>query len=624
MKLRHLFAQGAVDGDGDGSFLLTAKTGDTFSLSPGANQSQFQGWRRFRPASFDYLKVVEHLAFEQPITAVSHAGAFVARHYAQGEDHIAVTPLALLYEAKSLHGRLRLDLDIRAQHDADWQGRIHDIRQDGDAVTVTYRKFTDNALGQQAWAYTVVIKGAPSHVALNRWAPRRYAYDEARGDAFERYVYEALTIPIDGNLALAIAAGEDSARARQEAEDAYAHRTALLMSLAAQADTTATDAARIVAARALDAQVVMLPPHQSAGLFAGQPWFHQWWSRDELLSCRGLLLAGHPDVALDIVRRYAAQIQPDGRLPVRHPSSQLASADGIGWWYLRCAELLEYLRLHHRLRQHFTPDELAALFDAVERSLEHVAMAHGRGGLITCGPLDTWMDTSAGADGRAGAPLEIQALTAAGHRLAALLAQLVHRAGAADLHFELERALLRRIRAAYFDGRRLADRVADGPDWTCRPNLFLAYYAAPGLLTPPEWGRVFDWVLECLWLPWGGIASLEKDHPLHQPKYTGKDNRSYHRGDSWFFLNNLAGLALLSHGHPRFLSKVAQIYEASRHQLLFGTYLGHLAELSSAEAPRSEGCLAQTWSAATFLELHDALLPPSLLSEGRAKQKVAA
>lgn len=81
------------------------------------------------------------------------------------------------------------------------------------------------------------------------------------------------------------------------------------------------------------------------------------------------------------------------------------------------------------------------------------------------------------------------------------------------------------------------------------------------------------------------------------------DNRSYHRGDSWFWINNLAAICMHRLDKKKYQQQIKFICEASMKDILFNGIPGHHAELSSASELRSEGCLSQAWSAATFIEL---------------------
>jgi len=53
----------------------------------------------------------------------------------------------------------------------------------------------------------------------------------------------------------------------------------------------------------------------------------------------------------------------------------------------------------------------------------------------------------------------------------------------------------------------------------------------------------------------------------------------------------------------KYRDKIEAIIRASTDEILWSGAIGHHAELSSAEAMRSEGCLAQAWSAASYIEL---------------------
>jgi glycogen debranching enzyme len=107
-------------------------------------------------------------------------------------------------------------------------------------------------------------------------------------------------------------------------------------------------------------------------------------------------------------------------------------------------------------------------------------------------------------------------------------------------------------------------------------------------------------------LSWGGLSSISKDHHLFQPKHTGHDNTSYHRGDSWFFINNLAAIVMSREGSI-FKKEFESIFRAGVRDILNHGYAGHLSELSSASFQEAGGCYAQAWSVGTFLELAEEL-----------------
>jgi glycogen debranching enzyme len=146
--------------------------------------------------------------------------------------------------------------------------------------------------------------------------------------------------------------------------------------------------------------------------------------------------------------------------------------------------------------------------------------------------------------------------------------------------------------------------LADGKsDFTIRPNIFIAYYISPEILSKKEWESVFDLALKKLWLNWGGITTIEKENELFQPVHTGVDNKSYHRGDSWFFINHIAGISLLRLNEKKYSKKINKIINASIEEMFNSGAIGAISEISSAHSITSFGCHNQAWSNATFIEL---------------------
>jgi len=165
---------------------------------------------------------------------------------------------------------------------------------------------------------------------------------------------------------------------------------------------------------------------------------------------------------------------------------------------------------------------------------------------------------------------------------------------------DLEEDTRKLVKEKFWNGKWLADGLND---YTIRPNVFIAAYIYPELLTKKEWKTCFKNILPKLWLKWGGLASLQKDHPLFQEHHTGEIPQSYHRGDSWYWINNLSALVLRRVDRKEFSKYIQKITEASTNEILIKGTIGHHAEVSSAGAAESQGCTAQAWSNAMFIEL---------------------
>ena len=81
------------------------------------------------------------------------------------------------------------------------------------------------------------------------------------------------------------------------------------------------------------------------------------------------------------------------------------------------------------------------------------------------------------------------------------------------------------------------------------------------------------------------------------------DNRSYHRGDSWYWMNAAAAIAMRRLDPVRYQEQIALITKACVDDLLFQGAVGHCSELSSAAEQAWGGCFSQAWSAALLYEL---------------------
>jgi len=220
-------------------------------------------------------------------------------------------------------------------------------------------------------------------------------------------------------------------------------------------------------------------------------------------------------------------------------------------------------------------------------------------------PKETRMDTQTpeGKDFRAGHRIEIQALTLRMLNLAKKLNK--KNSNSYSKYNDMEDKLKRNVLSTMMINGKLIDGIDESgnPDFTIRPNVFLAYYIYPELLSKKDWEATFDYVLEKCWLEWGGLSSISKKDSLFMSHHTGIDNRSYHRGDSWFFLNNIAAICMLDVNLEKYKGRIKKIKDASLQEMKFKGFIGQCAELSEASSLKSTGCLAQAWSASTLLEL---------------------
>lgn len=323
-------------------------------------------------------------------------------------------------------------------------------------------------------------------------------------------------------------------------------------------------------------------------IHAGLPWFFQIWSRDELLSIKSL----SPFDKKRIIYSYLDRLQEDGRVPNIFGDDPTTNADSVGWLFKRLDECFFEFTLGER--EHVLERFMESISRLKENYIEEMFLMNG--------PGETWMDTVCKDGGRPGYRIEIQSMLLRMYALGYRLARSINCDSSPRLFSALEGDLSREVREHFLRDGLLSDGLGDS---TARPNIFIAAYIYPRLLSREEWVECFRNVLPRLWLGWGALSSIDKSSELFVGEHTGERPDSYHRGDSWFFLNNLAALVLYRMDGKKFRKYIDGILSASTEDILWSGMLGHHSELSSAVERKSCGCGMQAWSSAMYMELID-------------------
>ena len=567
-------AEEEATGLGAGMFLLPGKEA-FFSLG---GVTKYNGLLHLQQDRL--VRSIENIFLQGELSTVRTAPGAVERRYTSGAMELfRMRGPCLQYEVTDYQGEVFLDLDMRRLDDSDTRGRVYDVRIENGAVSITYTKYTDDSCAAKEYSLTLTVAGAvpASFRRIGEWQERRYAYDARRGDSAVAWVYRAGAFKTDGVLTLTfILDGSQSKGGEVEIPPGPLPAAVALASLDGLVTT-------------------------EGFIMAGLPWFCQPWSRDELVSLGAFIRARRYSFAKATILRYAALLEKKATLDAYYPSGGLTAADARGWLALRTHQLLSTLEEQRLLGDYFSKRELELLRDRIVGAMHKQGLCES--GLCLNGPCETWMDTNWGGDTREGARLEIQALRATGFRLCHYLFRKTHLLSSWKCREQYE-AFLRTFHDAFFVDGRLCDGVKDGArDETQRPNVFLAYYLAPELLLPAEWKSAFDSALSRLWLPWGGLATIDMESPLFAPRYTGMDNRSYHRGDSWYWLNAVAAMAMKRLDAVKYGAYIDKIRAACVNDMLFQGVVGHCSELSSAAEQEWGGCFSQAWSAAMLYEL---------------------
>lgn len=582
----------------EASFLLTNRWGDYLWLQD-PPLSRYQGWF-FVPLGLsgkNIFKVIENIepVGAPPITELKNNFWNIERKRGALKEKFFL-PLnchALVYEM-SQPLSFEVFFDIKESYQNSEEGRVYEVSQEKDLYIVEYHQ------QGRSDSFFVAVKARGLVAKKEGWLLRRYPFDQERhSPPFERYAFKGFKI---NALKTVFAVAQNKAEAIRWARYVF-YNTAELKTqkkkevkavfqpfLRKSFQQPELALASLCACNSLDGLLVNPVRdfvsngvnQKKVGIYGGLPWFFQFWPRDEALSLKALAYF-KPKQAKEILLNRLECFTKQKNTP--------AFSEGLGWFLKRADDFIE--------GNLFKPKEIPEVNFLLQGLFKKFLKQQSKSVLFFNPPKESWMDSIE----RFGAKLELQSLLLSAFKLAAKQSKTLSEK---KFYLAKERELKREVQEKFWNKEILADTFdpkKGSADFTLRPNLFLAYYLYPQLLKRGEWAQCFSHALKKLFLSWGGLATTAKDHPLFYQQHTGEPAISYHQGDSWFYLNNLAALVLLKIDKQKFQRYISKILQASTQEILWGGIIGHQAELSSASGLKSQGCLAQAWSSALYLEL---------------------
>jgi hypothetical protein len=348
------------------------------------------------------------------------------------------------------------------------------------------------------------------------------------------------------------------------------------------------------------------------GIYAGLPWFNNYWGRDTFISFPGaVLVTGEFSEAREILTSFAAfqDTDPDsptyGRIPNRITTQSVIynTADGTPW-FIR--ELYEYFR--------YTADSslIRELYPVIRISIDGALKNFTDGNsFLTHADADTWMD-AVGPDGprspRGNRAVDIQYLWYRQLTDGAAIAALNSDRENAQKWREIAEKVKENFNRTFIDPATslIHDHLKeDGtPDTKVRPNQIFAF----DLIDSDEVRRQsLRSVLGELTYPWG-VASLSLNdtnfHPFHHyaPYYV--QDAAYHNGIVWTWL---IGRVIEAAVRYNLQDVVYEVTENMVGQILDRGAVGTFSELLDAfpregeTTPRLSGTFTQAWNLAEFL-----------------------
>lgn len=574
MQIIHDFGNSTVkkESQEDSAFLLTNKKTSFFSLSNTCPLSRYNGFYFFDNGLH---KSINNLSVNKEIKKIINRGAIIERYYDSGFEQFIMSEGkdVLFYLTKGLK-ELNISLDMRPISDFDDKDRYYEITTESGCLLIYYRNKNYNS-------YLAIATNGLKFEKITQWRKETYSFDKKRDSQPDSmFVFDAIKIFLKPNSFISFSASLDKDMAITNATfglNNFFNLKQRNTNPRLKVKKTELNCAYQSCINSLHS----LSNHKNGkyGLFAGIPWFYSLWTRDALISCGGLIKEKHYPIKY-ILLNILKNIKEDGHLPNMLPNYG-SNADSIGWLVKRLSEIK------------LSSQELKEIIPKLTKSVDDMIKFSTKNDLAFNYDKETWMDSIS----RPGARIEIQAL-----RL--FIYHYLYDMTSDVKYFELEQLLKKEVIDKFWADPILADGYHDfKKDLTVRPNIFIAYYLYPTLLTKKEWVKCFDYALEKLWLDWGALSTIAKDNMFFKPKHTGENSKSYHSGDSWYWINNLVAICLSRLDKKKYKQYIDKILEASTNDILYKGFIGHHSEISSAYQQEAFGCWAQAWSASTYIEL---------------------
>ena len=372
----------------------------------------------------------------------------------------------------------------------------------------------------------------------------------------------------------------------------------------------------------------LITEQQGNGIYAGLPWFNEYWGRDMFISMPGAcLVTGQFEVAKKILKDFATLQDTDptsetyGRIPNRANLEGILynTTDGTPRFVIQALELAEYSG-----DTEFLHELYPAISMSIEASIKNYIDEKGN---LTHADADTWMDVK--RNGIPGSPRgnkanDIQALwyqqLVAGSKIAALLGD----EGAAEKWSGLAVMLASNFEYDFCNKEEgyIYDHInTDGSaDLQFRPNQL---YCFDLILDDDFKQQVTRRTWEELVYPWG-VASLaqwdQQFHPQHENwNYYHKDD-AYHNGTIWLWNNGIAMQRMIEYGQ---IDTAWELFKNMNRQALHEGAVGSLSENADAHPREGQtwvnrsGTFLQAWSNAEHLRVwyqHFLGIRPDLLS----------
>ena len=348
----------------------------------------------------------------------------------------------------------------------------------------------------------------------------------------------------------------------------------------------------------------LITEQQGNGIYAGLPWFNEYWGRDMFISMPGAcLVTGQFEVAKEILKDFAKlqdtnpESETYGRIPNRANLEGILynTTDGTPRFVIQAYELAQYSG-----DTEFLEDLYPAIKMSIDASIKNYTDEKG---YLTHADADTWMDVK--RNGIPGSPRgnranDIQALWYGQLTAGAEIAAIMGDTGSAEQWSGLALMLASNFEHDFClkEGDLIYDHLnSDGSaDLQLRPNQLYCF----DLIVDNDFKqKVTKKTWEELVYPWGVASLAQWDlqfHPQHENWHYYHKDDAYHNGTIWLWNNGIAMQRMIEYGQ---VDTAWELFKNMNRQALHEGAVGSLSE--NADAHPREG---QTWvnRSGTFLQ----------------------
>lgn len=353
---------------------------------------------------------------------------------------------------------------------------------------------------------------------------------------------------------------------------------------------------------------------QGNGIYAGLPWFNEYWGRDMFISMPGAcLVTGQFDIAKEILNDFVKlqdtnpESETYGRIPNRANLEGILynTTDGTPRLVIQAYQLAQYSG---------DTEFLHELYPALKLSIEASIMNYtDEKGYLTHADADTWMDVK--RNGIPGSPRgnranDIQALWYDQLMAGSHIASIVDDPASAEIWSGLAQVLASNFEADYCNKQDnyIYDHLNadDSADTQFRPNQLYCFElvnddAFKQQVTRRTW--------EELVYPWGVASLAQWDtqfHPQHENWHYYHKDDAYHNGTVWLWNNGVAMQRMLEYDQ---VDTAWELFKNMNRQALYEGAVGSLSENADAH-PREgtawanrSGTFLQAWSNAEHMRV---------------------